>query len=47
MTSLITLIVLTVLPALTLQQCLTADDSKASTDPEARLALFRGNKVIY
>ncbi|RZF32069.1 hypothetical protein LSTR_LSTR005973 [Laodelphax striatellus] len=32
------------LPVLTNQQCLTKDDSKSSTDPQARLALFRGQQ---
>ncbi|KAL1140375.1 hypothetical protein AAG570_000307 [Ranatra chinensis] len=34
------------LPALSLQQCLTADDSRAEQDTTARLALYRGQQMF-
>ncbi|XP_039295627.1 serine protease inhibitor 88Ea isoform X2 [Nilaparvata lugens] len=37
-------VVAVTLPVFTNQQCLTKDDSKPSTDPQARLALFRGQQ---
>uniref|UniRef100_A0A224XD42 Putative serine proteinase inhibitor n=1 Tax=Panstrongylus lignarius TaxID=156445 RepID=A0A224XD42_9HEMI len=38
------LFMLIVLPAFSLQQCLTPDDSKITTDPNARLALYKGEQ---
>ncbi|XP_075235461.1 serine protease inhibitor 88Ea-like [Lycorma delicatula] len=38
------LVVLSVCPMLTIQQCLTKDDTKSTTDPNARLALFKGQQ---
>ncbi|KAK9503695.1 hypothetical protein O3M35_010202 [Rhynocoris fuscipes] len=38
------LFVLIALPAFTLQQCFTADDSKIGPDPNARLALYTGEQ---
>lgn len=40
---LIAVVLVLIIPA-SYQQCLTKDDSKVSTDPEARLALFYGQQ---
>lgn len=38
------LFILIALPAFSLQQCLTPDDTKVTTDPNARLALYKGEQ---